>query len=97
MTRSSLPADMARRLPPEAVAPVVAWLASDDCTLNGDVVIAGGDRVARARNLLSDPVDLSHVAGAMDTAWRRLGDSTPTRDYTSAVALFLDFAGELPP
>jgi NAD(P)-dependent dehydrogenase (short-subunit alcohol dehydrogenase family) len=96
MTRSSLPADMARRLPPEAVAPVVAWLASDDCALNGEVVVAGGGRVARARNLLSTPVDLSHAAGAMEAAWCTLGDSAPTRDYASAVALFLDFAGDLP-
>ena len=35
------------RLPPELVAPVVAWLCHRDCPVSGEVLSAGGGRVAR--------------------------------------------------
>jgi NAD(P)-dependent dehydrogenase (short-subunit alcohol dehydrogenase family) len=37
----------ADRLGPERVAPVAAWLAHEDCRLNGEVLSAAGGRVAR--------------------------------------------------
>lgn len=96
MTSSSLPQELASKLPPAAVAPVVAWLASDACTLNGEVVVAGGGLLARARNLLSTAADAGSSPEAIDAAWHRLAASPPAKDFASAVALFLDFAGDLP-
>ena len=95
MTRSSLPSELASQLPAEAVAKVVAWLASDDCTLNGEVVVAGGGRMARARNLLSPPAAPDDTPQALAAAWATLTATPPAQDYDSAVALFLDFAGDL--
>ncbi len=95
MTRSSLPPGLAGQLPTEAVAPVVAWLVSDGCTLNGEVLVAGGGRLARARNLISAAVESGDSPQAMEAAWTRLAATPPAQDFDSAVALFLDFAGDL--
>lgn len=35
-------------LGPELVAPMVAWLAHEDCSVTGEIMIAGGGRMARA-------------------------------------------------
>jgi hypothetical protein len=40
--------ELARRMGPEQVAPVVAYLAHESCPLNGEVLSASGGRVARA-------------------------------------------------
>lgn len=95
MTRSSLPPGLARQLPADAVAPVVAWLASDCCTLNGEVLVAGGGRLARARNLLSATAAPGNGPHALEAAWATLSATPPAQDFDSAVALFLDFAGGL--
>jgi NAD(P)-dependent dehydrogenase (short-subunit alcohol dehydrogenase family) len=42
------PDELAARLTPEHVAPVVVWLASGQCDVSGQVVLAGAGRVARA-------------------------------------------------
>jgi NAD(P)-dependent dehydrogenase (short-subunit alcohol dehydrogenase family) len=42
------PDGLAARLVPDHVAPVVTWLASDQCTVSGEIVLAGAGRVARA-------------------------------------------------
>jgi hypothetical protein len=42
-----LPGWTAESMGPERVAPVVAFLAHQDCELNGEVLSAGGGRVAR--------------------------------------------------
>jgi NAD(P)-dependent dehydrogenase (short-subunit alcohol dehydrogenase family) len=49
MTRTTpgLSAQDAERLDPDFVAPVVVYLASDDCELNGQILTAGGGTVAR--------------------------------------------------
>lgn len=45
--RRGEPDEWATRLAPSAVSPVVAWLAHDDCDINGEVLSAAGGRVAR--------------------------------------------------
>lgn len=98
MTTSSLPQELAEKLPPEAVAPVVAWLVSEHCDLNGEVVVAGGGRIARGRSLLTAACSSAEdSAEALNAAWSALTRSAPDRDYASAVAMFLDFAGDLHP
>lgn len=42
------PGELAARLTPDHVAPVVAWLSSAHCDVSGQVVLAGAGRVARA-------------------------------------------------
>lgn len=47
MTEGLIAEDVAATLVPDAVAPVVAWLAHRDCHVTGEVFSAGGGRVAR--------------------------------------------------
>ncbi len=39
--------DLGPQLPPDLVAPVVAWLCHEDCPVTGEVMAAGGGHVAR--------------------------------------------------
>jgi len=47
MTESVIEGDTARILDPAYVAPAVAWLAHEDCQTSGEVISAGGGRIAR--------------------------------------------------
>jgi len=68
MTQDHLPPAWAERLSPEALAPVVAWLLSPECPLNGEVIVSGGGRHARAW-----PVETAALAGALPgAAWEAL-------------------------
>jgi NAD(P)-dependent dehydrogenase (short-subunit alcohol dehydrogenase family) len=58
LTRPWFPEADAERFTPEAVARLVAWLVSSDCTLQGEVLIAGGGGVRRAQVLESETVRL---------------------------------------
>jgi NAD(P)-dependent dehydrogenase (short-subunit alcohol dehydrogenase family) len=48
MTDAYLDEAMKRRMAPRFVAPVAAWLASESCSANGEVFVAGAGRVRRA-------------------------------------------------
>ncbi|GAA1859210.1 SDR family NAD(P)-dependent oxidoreductase [Pseudonocardia ailaonensis] len=47
MTDEAQARRLAHEQPPEAVAPIVALLAHEDCPVNGEIFFAGGGRVAR--------------------------------------------------
>lgn len=47
MTSAYLSGEIAERFSPEQVVPMVLWLASEDCTANGEVIIAGGGHFRR--------------------------------------------------
>ena len=49
--------EWSRRLDPRCVSPAVAWLAHEDCTLNGQVLSVVGGRVARFVLHLNDGFD----------------------------------------
>ena len=93
MTQGSLPPALRETLSPAAVAPVVAWLVSDSCDLNGETLVAGGGNMARARALLSDPVATGSMPAELAAAWSRL--CPPYRNSASAIAMFREFAGSL--
>jgi NAD(P)-dependent dehydrogenase (short-subunit alcohol dehydrogenase family) len=48
MSDGVLDAEVFRRMPPEHVSAVVAYLASDRCSVSGEVLVAGGGYLARA-------------------------------------------------
>jgi len=94
MTRDSLSPALRDILSPAAVAPVVAWLVSDSCPLNGETLVAGGGNIARARTLLTDAVAAGSTPADISAAWSGLGP--PDSDFPSAVAMFMRFSGSLP-
>jgi hypothetical protein len=63
---------------PEMVAPMVAWLAHESCTVSGEILIAAGGRMARAY--------LAESPGAFQKQWSiedvaaRAGEIRDTRD-----------------
>ena len=48
MTHDGMPSAAAKRMDPDAVAPVLTALASPDCRLNGEYIVTGGGRLRRA-------------------------------------------------
>ena len=89
MTREHLPPSWAARLEPEALGPVVAWLLSPGCTLNGEVVVSGGGRHARAW-----PVETASVAAERpEQAWNTLL-SMPGQRQPDSMRAFQAFMGE---
>lgn len=49
MTAPYMPEGFKDMMNPDLVSPVVAWLASDLCTLSGEIFVSGGGRLRRAK------------------------------------------------
>lgn len=93
MTESDLPDALRQRMQPERVAPVVAWLLSEDCPLNGEFLIAGGGRLSTARLYEPEPVPLADDADfdAVANAWKTLAARPAKLRYDGALAHFAGF------
>lgn len=48
MTEAWVTDEVGSAMPPEYVAPVVSWLMTEDCPLNGETLVAGAGKVRRA-------------------------------------------------
>lgn len=94
MTEQSLPESLRQQLNPLLVAPVAAWLVSDECRLNGETLVAGGRQLARAGQRMSAG---GHWPQAEDIAsvWRAVNEQPLDRDFASAVAMFQAFVGDM--
>lgn len=91
MTEAHLPKAIAKQCPTESVAEVIAWLADDQCPLSGEIVIAGANRIGRARMLTS----VAASAEPMDDAvWEEISSVLPSQQFDSAVAHFQEFIAE---
>ena len=56
MTESLLPPHMAKYMRPEFVSPAVAWLCSEECNANGEIIAATAGNYARVQYFLSEGV-----------------------------------------
>ncbi len=93
MTAEHLPPGLADAMTPDRVAPVAAWLVGGDCTLNGEIVIAGAGRIARARMMATAPLEMSSEDAAEAGALCVRLDDAPFDSYTAdgAVRHFQQF------
>ena len=91
MTAEYLPPDAAERMGPEAVAPAVAWLASGE--VSGEILVAGGGRVGRARMRTTRPVELRDE----DFDWQRLASLPLDVGFPGAGEHFQDFIADSDP
>lgn len=95
MTDAALTEDLRLRLSPERVAPLVAWLISAVCPVNGEILIAGGRRVARASMMETAPLTLPPSAtdgfDGIESLWERLRAEPIDRKYSGAVEQFVEF------
>lgn len=79
MAGDTFPQSIAPFIDPACVAPAVVYLSSPQCTLHGEILIAGGGHFAMARTIetrgldIDDPTEMTFekVSGAMSTIIRR--------------------------
>lgn len=90
MTEGHLTPDVAACLVPEAVAPMLAWLASEACSAHGEVIVAGGGRYRRAYSVETDSVANKDMAQVMTALAQQSG-----RPYASATQAFASLVDEL--
>lgn len=84
MTQGYLTDDLARCLRPEAVAPLVGWLASEACHANGEVIVAGGGRFRRAYSVETDSLAGDDIAAVVDALRERSGQPHPSSNHAFA-------------
>lgn len=85
--------DIGQRMTPESVAPLATWLASADCEANGEIWVAGGGYVRRARMMEGDGAAfdaLSDVPAALEAS-RSMRNAA---GFSGAEASFADFAAK---
>jgi len=89
MTEKDLHPALKDQLQPDRVAPLLAWLISDTCSLNGETIICGAGKISRARmmesSILHLPDGLDCDADALINLWKKL--ETLPLDQTSKGAL----------
>jgi NAD(P)-dependent dehydrogenase (short-subunit alcohol dehydrogenase family) len=98
MTEKDLPPALSRKMQADQVAPVVAWLISEQCKLNGETIITGGGRMSRARNLETAACALKPGADyrpeAIQATWDELQSRQLERAYTGALEQFDQFISD---
>ncbi len=86
MTEGLLPPDMVPHMKPELVSPAVAWLASEDCTVSGQIIAATAGGFARVQYFVTEgvqfdpeqPVTIEMFAEAFPA----LSDLSTAKPYT---------------
>ncbi|MEO7159878.1 MAG: SDR family NAD(P)-dependent oxidoreductase [Polaromonas sp.] len=84
MTAAHLAPEVAACLTPAAVAPMVAWLASEECTANGEVIVAGGGRFRRGFSVETDSVHGVDMAQVFETLAQQPGRPHPNSNHAFA-------------
>jgi len=75
MTEKDVSAVIKDRLRPDRVAPILAWLISDECRLSGETIICGAGKISRARMMESLTMHLPdnlHDAEVQTKFWEKL-------------------------
>ena len=86
MTESLLPPYMLKYMRPEFVSPAVAWLCSEECDANGEIIAATAGNYARVQYFQSEgvqfdpdePVTIEMVAGKIG----QIRDLSKAKPYT---------------
>jgi NAD(P)-dependent dehydrogenase (short-subunit alcohol dehydrogenase family) len=86
MTESLLPPDIAPYMKPELVSPAVAWLCSEECDQNGEIIAATAGGYARVQYFVTEgvqfdperPVTIEMIADSID----RIRDLSTASPYT---------------
>jgi NAD(P)-dependent dehydrogenase (short-subunit alcohol dehydrogenase family) len=67
MTAAHIRGEMAEVFTPDRVAPLIAWLASEDCSVNGEVIVAGGGRFRLTETVETDSLPADAGFGELMT------------------------------
>jgi NAD(P)-dependent dehydrogenase (short-subunit alcohol dehydrogenase family) len=93
MTEAYIQADLATRMQPDAVAPLVAWMMSPSCDITGQTLVAGAGRVRRGRTVEGPLVNL---ADNIPAAVQHAVQPTEQHDFAHANAAFAGFLSQKP-
>jgi len=95
MTDEHLTDALRQLMRPERVAPVVAWLMNENCTANGEIIIAGGGLLGTARVREPQPVAIPENGDfvAIEQAWLQLNDQPMDITYRGALQHSAGFLG----
>jgi NAD(P)-dependent dehydrogenase (short-subunit alcohol dehydrogenase family) len=100
MTAAHTPPDVAAQLRPELVAPMVAYLASAECTLNGRTIVAGKGGFRRATSVEGETLAYESEAAitpeALSGSAARFEGGGEFHEYPDALAAFEDFYRTVP-
>ena len=99
MTESLLPPDIAPWMKPELVSPVVAWLCSEECDQNGEIIAATAGGYARVQYYVTEgvqfdpaePVTIEMVRDNID----RIRDLSAATPYTGMMGNVTDKLREM--
>ncbi len=85
MTEKLLPPPMLEKLQPDLIAPLVAWLVSEECSLSGEIVVAGAGHFARAGVVESAGATLTDPSPeSIRDAWGRIAAMDGAQGKASA-------------
>ncbi len=81
------PKALAQWIDPALVAAAVVWLCSDECTLSGEVLIAGGGHFARACTMESQGIDVPGAASGemVRRRWKSIASMRGALTYADAL------------
>jgi NAD(P)-dependent dehydrogenase (short-subunit alcohol dehydrogenase family) len=97
MTESYLELDVAACITPEAVTPMVAWLASEGCRANGEVIVAAGGRYRRAHSVETPSVAGDDMDRVFDALMQQVGQAHPNSNHAFATLVEeLRAGGQIP-
>jgi NAD(P)-dependent dehydrogenase (short-subunit alcohol dehydrogenase family) len=95
MTNQNMPPALDAKMQPDRVAPVVAWLISNQCALNGETIITGAGKISRARSGETAPQALptgpDYDPEALQAAWKNLESRPVDRNYRGSLEQFGKF------
>lgn len=76
MTQDILPPEVLEKLTPEFVAPVVAYLCTEECADNASVYVVGGGKVQRVALFGNDGANFDKPPSVQDVAarWAEITD-----------------------
>ena len=98
MTEKDLPPALKDRMRADLVAPVLAWLISHDCRLNGETIICGAGKISRARimetSALKIPSGHNYDPKAMQGLWEELAARPLDREHKGALEQFGAFIAD---
>ena len=97
MTEKDVPPGLKDRLRPDRVAPLLAWLISDDCKLNGETIICGAGKISRTR--MMESITMHFPDGPFDAdvqrkLWEKLRALPLNRTSAGALEQFARFMAD---
>ena len=88
MTATVMPPELTDQLKPEFVAPLVAWMCSERCTVSGKIFTAGGGYFSLVRISEGPGIVLGDSEITVQAIAERMGEITATeggREFESAL------------